>query len=92
MILSLEEMNILSERLEKEEARLHEANMREPGRKEADHSLNLISSLQHKLRDVDADLTEQERAYIIDLLREEAFHIHGSGTGVYHSIINKMEL
>ncbi len=88
MRLSLEEMNILSESLEKEEARLHRftANQSNDQRR-----LQLISQLQRKFRDLEATLTQEERELLRQLMQEEITQIHGSGTDVYESILAKVE-
>ncbi|RAL25778.1 hypothetical protein [Thermoflavimicrobium daqui] len=90
MQLSLEEMNILSERLEKEEARLHQQFQNPNAQEEARQNLFIISTLQKKFRDLNAHLTTDERQMIRHLLQDEINHIHGNGTGIYESILNKV--
>jgi hypothetical protein len=91
MRLSLEEMNILSERLEKEEARLHQAFSEDPERREeARQGLAIISMLQRKFEDLEADLTDDEKQLLNRILVDEINHIHGHGTGVYESILSKV--
>lgn len=92
MRLSLEEMNILSERLEKEEARLHLLYDEDPAqREEARQGLQIISQLQKKFRDLEANLTDEEKQMLTHLLQDEIKHIHGHGMGVYESILAKVQ-
>jgi hypothetical protein len=92
MRLSPEEMNVLSERLEKEEARLRQGfSTRVTARREVRGELELISQLQQKLRDLKADLTLEEKQLVARLVQDEMHHIHGHGTGIYRSILGKVE-
>jgi hypothetical protein len=88
MRLTLEEMNILSESLEKEQARLHQFTENQANEQ---HRLQLISQLQQKLRDLDATLTQEEKELLRQLMQEEITHIHGHGTDLYESILSKVE-
>lgn len=90
-LLSLEEMNILSEQLEKRESRLHLLFDENPGQQEeALQSLHVLSSLQHKLRDLEADLTSNEKQMLATILKDEMNHIHGHETEIYQSILEKI--
>ncbi|SFJ01794.1 hypothetical protein [Thermoflavimicrobium dichotomicum] len=90
MRLSLEEMNILSERLEKEEARLHQLFQNPTYQGEARAGLQIISELQKKFRDLQAELTPEEKQMLSRLLKEEVSHIHGHSMGIYESILSKV--
>ncbi|MBA4496390.1 hypothetical protein ACFO25_02260 [Paenactinomyces guangxiensis] len=91
MRLSLEEMNVLSEQLEKREARLHLLYDQNPAQQEETlQSLHILSSLQRKLRDLEADLSNEEKQALAAILKDEMNHIHGHGTGIYESILAKV--
>jgi hypothetical protein len=93
MFFSPEEMNALSTRLEEEAARLRQGHSTEISAAQEDmrRELHLISGLQQKLRDLKTELTPEERQLVARLARDEMHHIHGHGTGVYHSILRKVE-
>lgn len=88
--LTLDEMNMLSDRLEEEEARLHQQYTQRPDRSETTQRLYMISQLQQKLRDLKADITNEEKEMLSGLLQEEIEHIHGHSPRVYESILNKL--
>lgn len=88
MKLSIEEMMILSEKLEKEQARYRQLNSKELDVEKKGH-LKVMSQLQKKLKDGQADLSNQEQAFLSNILKDELNHIHGHGTGIYESIIHK---
>jgi predicted nuclease with TOPRIM domain len=79
MEFSLEEMNVLSERLEKERSRLN------------DHQhLQTITQLQEKLEDLRADLNHEEKQLLAGLVQDEIKHIHGDGEKIYRTILTKI--
>ncbi|TCS93139.1 hypothetical protein [Hazenella coriacea] len=89
--LTLEEMNMLSEQLEKEKARLHQQYSQQPiEQSNADQQLHIVSQLQKKLKDLKANVTEEEKEMLTCLLQDEIEQIHGHSPGVYESILNKL--
>jgi|UPI00051A3CA9 hypothetical protein len=93
MLFSPEEMNFLSTRLEEEAVRLRQGQSDELAAtpEERQRELRLISELQRKLRDLKSEMTQEEKALVARLARDEIHHIHGHGTGVYQSILQKVE-
>jgi hypothetical protein len=90
MRFTLDEMSILSERLEKEEARLHQVYSGERA-DDAGNRLAMVSRLQRKLRDLEADLDSEERKWLAGLFEEERIHIHGHAPDVYERILQKLK-
>jgi hypothetical protein len=90
MRFTLDEMNILSERLEKEEARLHRAFSGDRA-DDAANSLAMVSLLQRKLEDQEAELEPEERKWLAGLFEEEKSHIHGHAPDVYERILQKLK-
>jgi len=92
MIFTLDEMNVLSEKLEKEKVQLHErVDVNTENRDDYARDLFLISSIQQKLRDRVTSFSEDERKLLSRLVRDEMHHIHGDEPGTYQSILNKVE-
>jgi hypothetical protein len=89
MRFTLDEMNILSERLEKEEAQLHWEYSGGSADK-AGIGLAMISRLQRKLRDQEAELDSEERRWLAGLFEEDRAHIHGHAPDVYRQILQKL--
>ncbi|WP_124728138.1 hypothetical protein [Staphylospora marina] len=85
MRFTLEEMNLLSEWLEKEEARLHQTP--EEGR---ERNLQMIGRLQRKFRDLQAELEPAEQEWLVSLLAEERSHIHGNAPEAMERIRRKL--
>lgn len=88
MRLSTEEMNILATYLEKEESRLHEQYAQSG---DSANNLAIISQLQRKFRNLEADLTNEEKQFLSQLLQNELSHIHGHEPEVYHSLMSKID-
>ncbi|WP_044640360.1 hypothetical protein [Risungbinella massiliensis] len=88
MQLSLSEMNILSTCLEKEQAKLINAGANSS---ESQSRLQIISQLQKKLRDLSADLSQEEQNLIQSLLQEEQSHLHGHEMSEYETIQQKLD-
>lgn len=90
MHFSLEEMNILSEKLEKEKANIYNQHHFESSPNDI-HHLEIISYLQRRLEDREAELFEEEKEYLASLIQDEVDHIHGEGVNVYQSILEKIQ-
>ncbi|WP_028777132.1 hypothetical protein [Shimazuella kribbensis] len=90
MIFSLEEMNLLADKLEKEKANILNQDLQEQTTNDI-HHLEIISYLQERLADQEADLYEEEKQYIASLIQDEVEHIHGNGKDVYQSILDKVQ-
>lgn len=90
MRLSTEEMNILATYLEKEESHLHDQYAHSQSGESA-HNLRIISELQRKCRDLEANLTSEEKQFLSQLLQNELSHIHGHEPEVYHSLMSKID-
>jgi hypothetical protein len=87
---TLEEMNVLSEKLEKERAEIH--NQHHQGSNEDDiHHLEVLSYLQQRLSDQGQILYPEEKQYIASLITDEMQHIHGHAIQVYQSILDKVQ-
>lgn len=90
MQLTLEEMDMLATLLEEEQAEVRRLVPHADDPSDLEQELNTISQLQQKLRNRQASLTESEKKMLTQLLQTEQEHIHGHGTGIYESILNKV--
>jgi hypothetical protein len=90
MRFTLEEKNILAEKLEKEKANILNQDLHEQTTNDI-HHLEILSYLQERLEDQDTDLYEEEKQYVGSLIQDEINHIHGNGKDVYQSILDKIQ-
>lgn len=90
MRFSLEEMNILSEKLEKEKAQIYQESTHQPSANDI-HHLETITYLQQRLEDQETELYDEEKQYLASLIQDEIGHIHGNGEAVYQSILEKIQ-
>jgi hypothetical protein len=90
MRFTLDEMNILSERLEKEEGRFH-WEFSGGSADKAGNGLAMVSRLQRKLRDQEAELDPEERRWLAGLFEEDRTHIHGHAPDMYERVLQKLK-
>jgi hypothetical protein len=90
MYFTLEEMNILLTKLEKEKMEIYNQHNLESSPNDI-HHLEVISYLQQRLRDQETELYEEEKQYLTSLIQDEVEHIHGDGVQVYQSILDKIQ-
>jgi hypothetical protein len=89
MKFSLEEINLLSEKLEKEKAQIYQEATQAQSENDI-HHLETINYLQQRLEDQEAELFEEEKQYLASLIQDELHHIHGHGDEIYQSLLNKI--
>ena len=89
MDFTLEELNVLSEKLEKERAEIYNQPYQESEETNV-HHLEVIAYLQQRLSDREQELYPEEKQYIASLITDELEHIHGNAVHVYQSILDKL--
>lgn len=90
MRFSLEEMSLISEKLEKEKAQIYQQAQQEPSENDV-HHLETIQYLQQRLEDQETELYEEEKQYLASLIQDEIGHIHENGEAVYQAILEKIQ-